>query len=194
MKAHYDHNGINAERLMVKWLTHIGYAVKPSSWVEDTRYDIDIWVRGYQFTDWASVSIKAMTAGIAYGQLGFELSTHRTRDGLGWFYTGQADHYLIIRDTDFLPSWRKDLRARMPIDHQPRYCWLPKQRVQNHTASYGWHHKSGLSPEMLKQQRGKDTVQGYLEAKKVLRPCDITLLPEDWKAIIGGREEVNHVH
>lgn len=186
MKAHYDHNGFDAERLIVRWLTHVGYNVKPSTWIEDTREDIDIWVSGRQFVQPVSVSIKAMTAGIAYGQLGFELTTHRTRDGLGWFETGCASYYLILRDTSFTPVWRKELLNQMPKDYQPRYCWLPKQRVQNHITIKGWHHRSGLSRELLKQQRGLNTVQGYLEAKAVLRNDDIELLPYDWKAIIEG--------
>jgi hypothetical protein len=183
MKSHYDQEGFRAEEMITRWLAMTGYLVKTSTWQEDVKEDIDIWVKGRQFTHWTSVSIKSQAVGIVYGTLGFELGGTR---GMGWFNTGKAEQYLIIRDPQFIPKWRLDILGQVPMTYQPKFIWLPKQRVQYHLESVGWAYKRGLSPAVLARQNGRDAVSGYLYCKDILKRSDIEVLPRGWCAMVEG--------
>lgn len=183
MKTHYDQEGFRAEVAITKWLAMTGYLVRTSSWHEDVKEDIDIWVKGRQFTQWASVSIKSQAVGIAYGTIGFELSGTR---GMGWFNTGKAEQYLIIRDPQFIPRWRSDILSKVPMTYQPKFIWLPKQRIQYHVITKGWGYQRGLSPEVLARQNGRNALSGYIHCKDILKMSDIEVLPANWCAMVEG--------
>ncbi len=185
MKAHYDQAGFKAEKAIALWLVRQGYKVRTATWDEDVHWDIDFWVSGRQFTQETPVSVKSMATGIVYGTLGFELTTERGLLGAGWFETGRATQYLIIRDPQLIPRWRSELLGRIPMTYTPRFCWLPKQRVCYHIATKGWAYKRGLTPEVLERQGGKNTISGYLYCKDILKPSDIELLPTNWCAMVG---------
>lgn len=183
MKSHYDQQGFKAESAVLKWLELTGYRVEPSTQHENVVQDIDCWVYGRHFISPQAVSIKAMTAGIAYNQLCFELWSERTKDGLGWFQSGSADYYLVVRDTQFSSRWNP---VKLDKPYRPRMYWLPKLMLQYHVITRGWHHVRGLSAALLAQQGGKNTYCGYLLCKDILRPEMVEFLPEDWYAMVEG--------
>lgn len=178
LPAHYDQQGLKAEIAVKRWLQLTGYAVRESTRTENIQDDIDCWVRGRQFTNWHSISIKAMTAGISYGQVGFEIETDRSKDRQGWFQSGKADYYLIVRDRCFLSQWQPIQTDAKP--YPPRLYWLHRQSLHSWVEANGWHHTASLSPALLRQQRGLNTTSGYLLCKDLLSWDRVEMLPADW--------------
>ena len=170
--------GLDAEIAIAYWLAHVGYHVRKSSWYEDTRLDIDLWVRGHQFRDWVSVSVKSQAVGIVYGDVYFELTNTRCPGGISWFNYGKAQYYLILRDTRFIPRYRKSIQA--PTNYTPRFALVSKQRMTTYVEAYGWDKVRSQSAEGRSREQGHRAECGFVKANKVLRKDDITLLPEGW--------------
>ena len=174
--------GLELERDVITWLQLQGYFVITSTREENIQQDIDCWVRGYQFSDWVSVCIKSQAAGIATGHIGLEDTNERCPNGQGWYRTGKAQYYLVLRDPVALTEEQAQ-RYQLPENYQPRLYWVSKVRCQALIAT-GFYSYKGLSKSTYEQQGGYGSQSYYLNVKKLLRNSDVELLPENWRAMV----------
>ena len=168
----YDTEGLKDEELVLNYLHGYGHEVLESEAMEDITLDIDAYLNG------VATSIKAQHAGVSinrrtgkpYNNIYFELcsqhySSHAWDDSLrskmsrwdvpkrcrdfsystynpSWFLTGGAQQYLILQGD----------RLRMYL----------KSDVEAVVFNQGFVRVLGLSQAVLKTQRGKNTICGYL--------------------------------
>lgn len=174
--------GLELEADVITWLQLQGYSVITSTRVENVKQDIDCWVRGYRFNTWVSVSIKSQAAGISTGHIGLEDTNERCPNGRGWYQTGKAQYYLILRDRTALTE-EQTQRYQVPEDYQPRLYWVSKIRCQAMIAT-GFYSYKGLSRSTYEQQGCRGSNSYYLDVKRLLRNADVELLPVNWRDIV----------
>lgn len=179
LPTHYDVKGFEVESAMINWLRGLGYAVQPSSSKENIKHDIDCWVKGYQFNNWVSVSIKSMATACSTGNLGFEDTLDRARNGEGWFRSGKAQYYLIVLDTKAM-SERNKARYQVPDSYRPHYIMVSKLRVWCHIEYRRFYSYKGLTSPTITQQGGYDSSSYYIPIRRLISMADVSVLPTEW--------------
>lgn len=183
LPSHYNRAALEAEADLLRWLGLQGYAVEKSSPSDDKYRDIDAWVKGYQFNDWVSISVKAMTVGCSTGELGFEYMSQRCPNNQGWYVTGRADYYVILRDPSLMTPHQQE---RYPVrdGYTPKLIWLAKTRVKAYLRAGLPSKTKGLSEYTLQQQGGLNSISYYIPAKLIVKKCDVMVLGADWRDIV----------
>lgn len=142
-------NGLSDEKRVIAFLAAQGLNVTPSSKEDNMKKDIDCYIDGIGY------SIKAEHKGLQYGNIYFELSQQLTATGQwvdeGWYYTGEAEYYLILQG--------QELRL------------YSKRAIKDFIEANGFVRVRSLSANVKRSQGGTyrymDTRSGYLERKDV---------------------------
>lgn len=147
--------GLRTEAQAITFLDYLGFTVKRSTLEENKYQDIDCYLMDTSGT-WRSLSIKDEWSGIKFNNIYFELANKHRDDGLwhnsGWFYTGEAEFYLIVQG--------KKLRM------------MSKNSVMYTVRNEGWQHTRTLTSERRNYQENSfhpyvDTRCGYLISNSV---------------------------
>jgi hypothetical protein len=114
--------GLTDQQLVLDWLRKEGYILIDSSFVEDSKFDIDVWVRKRKQPDpsrpeHVAVSIKCMHDGKKYDNFGVEIdvlcqteSGEYEWTGSSWFQNGQAEQYLVLQGNELFRIVKKELQ------------------------------------------------------------------------------------
>jgi hypothetical protein len=141
-------SGIEVERQIIKIL-----GLTESSLIDNIFNDIDAW-----WPDGGmSYSIKCQHTALRTGNLAFELDTEDRYGDLkrSWFYTGQADQYLIVVGDRMYRIDRKALKAYITDKGWCRVCSL-KPATQQSQRDIGHPHVNAHVGLISIKRRQKD--------------------------------------